>query len=272
LTNAARSARFEGNSLQRGPDPTGEIDMAGRIEGKVAVVTGAGFGMGAAIAERFVQEGASVVAVDISGKQNEVAARLGKRCLPFQGDVSKAADVRAMLAAATKTFGALNILCNNAGVQGPLQKTADYDEAEFERILAVNCRGVFLGMKYAIPIMLEGGGGNIVNTASMASVVAFPQLVAYNASKGAVLMMTKTAAVEYAAQNIRVNCFCPGSIRTGMLDGMPKDYIDAVIAANPVKRVGQPKEIADLALFLASDEAAFITGTEILIDGGYTAL
>jgi NAD(P)-dependent dehydrogenase (short-subunit alcohol dehydrogenase family) len=246
--------------------------MAKRIEGKVAVVTGAGYGMGAAIAERFVQEGAFVVAADISGKQNEVAKRLGERCIPHQADVSSTADVRGMMETARRTFGGLNILCNNAGIQGPLLKTADYDEAAFERVLAVNARGVFLGMKYAIPIMLEGGGGNIVNTASMASVVAFPQLIAYNASKGAVRMMTKTAAVEYAEQNIRVNCFCPGSIKTGMLDGMPQEYVDAVVQANPVKRVGEPREIADLALFLASDEAAFITGTEILIDGGYTAL
>jgi NAD(P)-dependent dehydrogenase (short-subunit alcohol dehydrogenase family) len=246
--------------------------MGGRIEGKVAVVTGAGFGMGAAIAERFVAEGACVVAADISGRQNEVAARLGERCLPFQADVSRAADVRGMLQAARDKFGALNILCNNAGIQGPLRKTADYDEADFDRVYAVNARGVFLGMKYAIPIMLENGGGTIVNTASMASIVAFPQLVAYNASKGAVLMMTKTAAVEYAERKIRVNCFCPGSIKTGMLDGMPREYVDAVIQANPVKRVGEPREIADLALFLASDEAAFITGAEIVIDGGYTAL
>jgi NAD(P)-dependent dehydrogenase (short-subunit alcohol dehydrogenase family) len=222
--------------------------MGGRIEGKVAVITGAGYGMGAAMAERFVKEGAYVVAADISGKQNEVAERLGKRCLAYQADVSI------------------------AGIQGPLRKTADYDEADFDRVVAVNARGVFLGMKYAIPMMLENGGGTIVNTASMASVVAFPQLVAYNASKGAVLMMTKTAAVEYADRGIRVNCFCPGSIRTGMLDGMPREYVDAVIQANPVKRVGEPKEIADLALFLASDEAGFITGAEILIDGGYTAL
>jgi NAD(P)-dependent dehydrogenase (short-subunit alcohol dehydrogenase family) len=246
--------------------------MGGRIEGKVAVITGAGYGMGAAMAERFVKEGAYVVAADISGKQNEVAERLGKRCLAYQADVSIAADVRGMLQAAREAFGRLNILCNNAGIQGPLRKTADYDEADFDRVVAVNARGVFLGMKYAIPMMLENGGGTIVNTASMASVVAFPQLVAYNASKGAVLMMTKTAAVEYADRGIRVNCFCPGSIRTGMLDGMPREYVDAVIQANPVKRVGEPKEIADLALFLASDEAGFITGAEILIDGGYTAL
>lgn len=246
--------------------------MAGRIEGKVAVVTGAGSGMGAAIVERFCREGARVVAVDISGREQEVAESAGSTCLPFHADVSNAADVRAILAFAKERFGAPTILCNNAGIQGPLQEAADYDEDAYERVMAVNARGVFLGMRYAIPIMLAQGGGAIINTASMASAVAFPQLVAYCASKGAVVMMTKTVAVEYAARGIRANCFCPGSIKTGMLDGMPKEYVDAVVQANPVKRVGEPREIADLALFLASDEAAFITGTEIYIDGGYTAL
>ncbi len=246
--------------------------MTGRLAGKVAVVTGAGGGMGAAIVERFVAEGASVVAADVSGRQVELAGRLGARCVAVEADVSRAGDVQSMLETARSRFGALHVLCNNAGIQGPLQQTADYDEGAYERVMAVNARGVFLGMKYAIPMMLEAGGGSIVNTASMASQVAFPQLVAYCASKGAVLMMTKTAAVEYADRGIRVNCFCPGSIRTGMLDGMPKEYVDLVIQANPVKRVGQPQEIADLALFLASDESSFITGTAITIDGGYTAL
>ena len=246
--------------------------MAGRLEGKVAVVTGAGQGMGEAIVERFCKEGASVVAVDVTGKQNDVAARIGKRCLPFQADVSKAADVIGMLNAARSHFGALNILCNNAGIQGPMKVTGEYDEDAYDRIMAVNARGVFLGMRHVIPMFLEQGGGVIVNTASMASLVAFPQLVAYCASKGAVLMMTKTTAVEYADKNIRVNCFCPGAIQTAMVAGMPKEYIDAVIQANPVKRVGEPREIADLALFLASDESSFITGTSVTIDGGYTAL
>ena len=246
--------------------------MTGRLEGKVAVVTGAGSGMGKAITERFCREGAKVVAVDISGKQDAVAAPLGDACVPMQADVSKGEEVRAMLNEAVSRFGGLHVLCNNAAIQGPLSLTADYDEAEFDKVIAVNVRSVFLGMRYGIPLMLESGGGSIVNTASMASLVAFPQLIAYCASKGAVSMMTKTAAVEYAEQGIRVNCFCPGSIKTGMLDGMPQEYVDAVIEANPVKRVGRPEEIADLALFLASDESTFITGTEMVIDGGYTAL
>ncbi len=246
--------------------------MSGRLEGKVAVVTGAGAGMGKAIVERFVREGAKVVAADISGLQNEVAAAAGPNCVAFQVDVSKSAEVKAMLDLAVSHFGGLHVLCNNAGIQGGMMPTADYDEDTFDRVMAVNAKGVYLGMRHAIPIMLAGGGGSIVNTASMASVVACPQMVGYCGSKGAVLMMTKTTAVEYADKGIRVNCFCPGSIDTNMVAGMPKEYIDAVIAANPVKRIGKPREIADLALFLASDESSFITGTEILIDGGYTAL
>jgi NAD(P)-dependent dehydrogenase (short-subunit alcohol dehydrogenase family) len=246
--------------------------MSGRLEGKVAVVTGAGAGMGKAIVERFVREGAKVVAADISGLQNEVAEAAGPNCVAFQVDVSKSAEVKAMLDLAVSRFGGLHVLCNNAGIQGGMKPTGDYDEDTFDRVMAVNAKGVFLGMRHAIPIMLAGGGGSIVNTASMAAVVAFPQMVGYCGSKGAVRMMTKTTAVEYADKGIRVNCFCPGSIDTNMVAGMPKEYIDAVIAANPVKRIGKPREIADLALFLACDESSFITGTEILIDGGYTAL
>lgn len=246
--------------------------MGDRLAGKVAVVTGAGAGLGKAIVERFVREGAKVVAADISGKQNAVAEAAGEDCLPFQVDVSRSEEVKAMLALAVSRFGGLHVLCNNAGIQGAMASTADYDEEVYERVMAVNARGVYLGMRHAIPIMLAGGGGSIVNTASMAAVVAFPQMVGYCASKGAVRMMTKTTAVEYADKGIRVNCFCPGSIDTNMVAGMPRDYIDAVIAANPVKRIGHPREIADLALFLASDESSFITGTEVLIDGGYTAL
>jgi len=246
--------------------------MAGRLEGKFALVTGAGSGMGHAIVDRFCREGARVLAVDISGAQNDVAAEVGDACIPFQADVAQSDDVQAMLEKARSEFGGLHVLCNNAGIQGPIIEVTEYPEDAYEQVMAVNARGVFLGMRYGIPLLLDSGGGSIVNTASMAAVVAFPQLLAYCASKGAVRMMTKAAAIEYADKGVRVNCFCPGTIMTGMLSGMPEDYIDAVVEANPVKRVGQPREIADLALFLASDESSFITGTEILIDGGYTAL
>lgn len=246
--------------------------MSEKLAGKVAVVTGAGGAMGAAMVRRFCAEGAQVIAVDINGNQTSLASQIGDGCLAFTADVADSTAVQAMLQFAVDRFGRLDVLCNNAAIQGYLRLTGAYEVEEYDRVMAVNARGVFLGMRYAIPIMLEQGGGSIVNTASMAAKVAFPQLVAYSASKGAVMMMTKNAAVEYADRGIRVNCFCPGSIDTAMLNGMPREYIDAVIAANPVKRVGRPEEIADLALFLASDESSFITGTEIVIDGGYTAL
>jgi NAD(P)-dependent dehydrogenase (short-subunit alcohol dehydrogenase family) len=246
--------------------------MVGRLEGKIAVVTGAGTGMGEAITKRFCEEGATVIAADKSGEQDSVAESIGNQCIPMSVDVSCSQDIQAMFAFVDERYGSLDVLCNNAGIQGPIIASADYPEEAYEEVMAVNSRGVFLGMRYGLPLMLKSGGGSIVNTASMASVVAFPQLLGYCASKGAVRMMTKAVAIEYADQGIRVNCFCPGSIMTNMLENMPEEYVSAVIEANPVKRVGLPKEIADLALFLASAESTFITGTEIMIDGGYTAL
>ncbi|MEL0209437.1 MAG: SDR family oxidoreductase [Novosphingobium sp.] len=245
--------------------------MSGRLDGRVAIVTGAGSGIGAAIVERFCEEGARVVAVDISGQQKALAARIGPACVPFHADVSRSADVAAMLQHALATFGAVDILCNNAGIEGPMLQTADYSEDDYERVMEVNARGVFLGMRHAIPIMLAHGGGSIVNTASMASWVAFPQMVGYCATKGAVLAMTRTTAVEYADRNIRINCVCPGAVKTAILNALPADYVQAVEAAAPMKRAGDPAEIANAVLFLASDEASFVTGTSLVVDGGYTA-
>lgn len=244
--------------------------MGGRLKGKVAVVTGAGSGMGRAIAIRFAQEGAHVVIVDISGGAEVSAALAGAGAVACRADVSKAADVQRAIGLAVERFGRLDIICNNAGIQGPLAPTADYDEDEWDRVIAVNLKGVFLGMKYAIPEMLKVGGGSIVNTSSMAAIVAFPTLPAYSASKGGVSCLTRLTAAEYASQGIRVNAILPGAIDTGMTRGMPKDYLDGAVAATLMGRIGRPEEIANLALFLASDEASFITGTGTQVDGGYT--
>lgn len=246
--------------------------MSGRLEGKFAIITGAGSGMGAAMAASFCREGARVIAADISGKQNEVAEKIGDACIPYQVDVASSSEVQKMLDTAATTFGRLDIMCNNAAVSGALAKTGEYSEDEFDRIWAINGRSVFLGMRYAIPLMLKTGSGSIVNTASLASLVAWATMPAYCAAKGAVLMMTKTAAVEYAAQGIRVNAICPGTVKTGLSMAMPQEYIDQAVKAIPIGRIGTPDEIANVAIFLASEESSFITGTTIVADGGYTAI
>jgi NAD(P)-dependent dehydrogenase (short-subunit alcohol dehydrogenase family) len=245
--------------------------MTKRLDGLVAVITGGGSGMGAAMAKAFVDEGAKVVVADISGKQDTVAARLGEACVPVQADVSRSADVQALLKTAIDRFGQLDVLCNNAGIEGALAPTAEYAEEEFDRVWNVNARGVFLGLRYGIPLMLSGRGGSIINTASIAASVAFETMPAYCAAKGAVLMLTKVAALEYAAKRIRVNAICPGPIRTEMVAAMPAEYVGAIEKMVPAGRMGEVTEIANLAVYLASDESRYITGSAVTIDGGYTA-
>jgi NAD(P)-dependent dehydrogenase (short-subunit alcohol dehydrogenase family) len=224
------------------------------------------------MAEIFCREGAKVVAVDVSGKEDQVAKRLGSACLAVRADVSDGKDVRLMLQTARQTFGRLDILCNNAGIDGAMAPFTEYAEEDFDRVWAVNGRSVFLGMRYGIPLMLESGGGSIVNTASMAGVVAFQTMPGYCAAKGAVLMLTKVAAVEYASKGIRVNAILPGVVTSGITQHIGAEYIDGVKKSTPMGRMGTPVEIANLALFLASDESSFMTGSEVLIDGGYTSI
>jgi NAD(P)-dependent dehydrogenase (short-subunit alcohol dehydrogenase family) len=226
--------------------------------------------MGEAMVELFCAEGAKVVAADISGRQHEVAERSGASCIAIQVDVSKSQDVQAMIALAVERFGRLDILCNNAGINGTLAPTAEHEDADFDHTIAVNLRGVFLGIKYAIPHMLKVRGGSIVNTSSMASITAFPLMPGYTASKGGVSALTRVAAAEYAAKNIRVNAIAPGAIATGMTSALPKEYLDGAVKATLLGRIGTPREIANAALFLASDESSFITGVLLPVDGGYT--
>ena len=246
--------------------------MAGRLEGKVALITGAGSGIGAATVRAFHAEGAKVLATDVSGLQDEVAAEFGDEVLALHADVSKSADVQAMLAAVVEHFGRLDILHNNAGIDGVVAPTGEYSEEDFDHVWSINGRGVFLGMRYGIPILLAHGGGSIINTASMASMVAFPGMNAYCAAKGAVLMLTRTAAAEYAGQGLRVNAICPGAIRTSITDSLPPELIAGVVGATPVGRFADPSEVASLAVYLASDESKFVTGAGMVIDGGYTLL
>ncbi|MET8181549.1 SDR family oxidoreductase [Streptomyces sp. NPDC005336] len=244
----------------------------GRLEDKVAIVTGAGSGIGAATVRRFHEEGAKVVLADISGRQEVLAKELGEGTLSVDTDVTKSASVQAMIAAAVETFGRLDVLHNNAGIDGELHPVGEMPEEAWDQVQAINLRGVFLGMRYAIPEMLKTGGGSIINTASMAATVAFPAMASYCAAKGGVIMLTKTAAAEYAARGIRVNAISPGTIQTAITTHLPADMINAIIKRNPVGRIADPSEVANLALFLASDESAFITGADHLIDGGYTLL
>lgn len=244
----------------------------GRLAGKVAIITGAGSGIGWAAAKRFAEEGARVVCADISGQESEIADLLGEVAVPVRVDVTAAADVRRMIAAATDSFGQVDILLNNAGFGGPHAALADIDEATFDTILAINLKGVFLGMKYAIPAMLDAGGGAVVNTASASGLVGWKGLSCYAAAKAAVVQMTKSAALDYAHTKVRINAICPGMTYTGMAGAKPDAEVPAGnYLPTPMARWGEPAELASAALFLASDEASFVTGAALAVDGGYSA-
>ena len=240
-------------------------------------MTGAANGIGRAAALAFAREGASVVVADVSEQGNQETARMieeaGGRALAVRCDVSRAEDVKAALDQAVETFGRLDFAFNNAGVEQPLTATADLTETEWDRIVDINLRGVFLCMKHEIPLMLKQGGGAIVNTSSGAGVKGFAGQAAYCAAKHGVIGLTKAAALDYAKANIRINAVCPGIIETPMMDrfsgGTPEGRA-RVIAQEPVGRMGKPEEIAAAVVWLCSDAAAFVVGHAMVIDGGQT--
>jgi NAD(P)-dependent dehydrogenase (short-subunit alcohol dehydrogenase family) len=251
-----------------------------RFEGKVAVVTGGASGIGKATVEAFLDEGAKVAIVDISDKTGAetVKALRGKGYDPMLvvGDVTSSTDVKRMVGEVMTRFGRIDVLFNNAGilVEGTIEKVREED---WDRTMAVNVKGVFLMTKETIPVMLGQGGGSIVNNASCSGLVGDRAAIAYNASKGAVVLMTKCLALDYAQKGIRVNCVCPGEIETPMFlqeaasRGTPVDeYRKELCEYHPIGRLGRPEEVARTVLFLASDDASFITGTAVSVDGGYT--
>ncbi|HEX3092126.1 MAG TPA: glucose 1-dehydrogenase [Candidatus Angelobacter sp.] len=244
-----------------------------RLNNKVAIVTGGGSGIGKAIAQAFVREGAKVVIAGRDGKRLTTAvAEIGGECLAVSADVSKASDVQKLVDAALGKFQGINVLVNNAAVLLP--GTAEsLSEEHFDQTFSINVRGLWLLSRAALPHMRASGGGSIVNIASVLSMVGARNRVAYAASKGAVMAMTKAMALDHAAENIRVNCICPGIVETEMVARFSTDENARKqrVAMHPMGRFGQPAEVASAAVFLASDESGWTTGSVVTIDGGYSA-
>jgi NAD(P)-dependent dehydrogenase (short-subunit alcohol dehydrogenase family) len=255
--------------------------MTGRVAGKVALVTGAAMGIGAEAARRLAREGAAVLLTDVADDTADAVVReirsAGGRAEFKRHDVTSEADWDAVVSAAREAFGALHILVNNAGVSGGSGPIIGQDLAEWRRILAVNLDGVFLGLRAAGQLIVESGGGSVINLSSILGKVGLSNAAAYCASKGGVLQLTKAAALEWAPLGIRVNSLHPGFIETPMLDeGLRRsengnEMREMLVMAHPLGRLGVPGEIADAILYLASDESRFMTGAELVVDGGYLA-
>lgn len=238
------------------------------LEGKIAVITGAGSGMGKAAALVFARHGAKVLVADITGKEEITASLIGADAIPFRCDVAKEADVEAMMAAAIKAFGRIDAVLNVAGIGGgPM--LADLDMAVYDKQMDVNLRGVVHGIKYGIRAMRDTGGGSIINWSSTGGLAASPSQSVYCMSKAAVIMVTKSAALEYGAQGFRANVLCPGPVLTEMWGPIPDPQHMALRASSiPMGRLGKPEEVGEVAAFLASDRASFVNGAVIPVDGG----
>ena len=249
--------------------------MSKVLDGRVALVTGAASGMGRAIAYRYADEGASLVLSDLNEKGGHETLsgvdQRGAQGVFMRADVTKPADSRALVETALKKFGGLHVACNNAGIAGEAAKTGDYPIEDWDKVIAVDLSGVFYGMRWQIPAMVKGGGGAIVNIASVLGQVGFRGSPAYVAAKHGVVGLTRTAALEYARDKVRINAIGPGFTDTPLLSKLPKEQLDRIVNAHAMKRLGEPAEIAELALWLSSDKASFATGGYYPLDGGYLA-
>ena len=246
-----------------------------RLAGRTAVVTGAGRGLGAVVAELFAAEGARVVVSDVDGASADAtASRIvagGGDALGLRADVTSAADAERLMEATVERFGALDVLVNNAGIASA-GGVREVTPEEWDRVMAINVKGVYLCSRYAVPHMAAAGGGSIVCVASASGVVGQRGQVAYNVSKHAVIGLVRCMALDHAADGIRVNAVCPGTMRTPMLDALSAGQIAALEAMHPLGRIGDPAEVARAVLHLAADESSFTTGAAFLVDGGLTAM
>lgn len=249
----------------------------GLVNGKIALITGAAAGIGRATALKFAAEGAKVVASDINVKGGEETAEqiknAGGEAVFVKSDISKSADVKALLAETVKTYGRLDCACNISGILGAMAPFTDQKEEDFDRVISVNLRGTFLCLQAELNQMLKNSGGSIVNVASIAGLVGSAGISPYVASKHAVTGLTKTAALEYAQQGIRVNAVCPGGVDTGMVQSFISEEftMEMMDGMHPMGRIGQPVEVAELMVWLCSDRASFVTGSIIPVDGGFVA-